>query len=522
MMRGYRWLRSRSQIESIAALHSALTATPVELPANAFSPQLFGAAIDRAELVLRQSLLARVGGPGLTKAWLTTLGRPGSRVVHPLPAEWRQALRDHGVVVDDFRCGLLWACYVLMFFAHGVFESGGLMLACLRASFSKSQTPYRRSAHFDGLSAGNLPRPCSDGRSHDIVSWYTRWSERASHLDVLTHTVKSVGPTVIDEIPLVPVSSPLAPLAKLGASMRLVLFTAGAIARSAWDLIRGRWWHALLFREVVRAAMVRLQDPRRLAVDYLFHNSGWIYRPLWTYEAERAGSRVLFYFYSTNCEAFKDARGYPDISYGYRAMSWSHYLAWDHWQADFIRRAVGADVKVSITGPIWFHSSAVEMPHPGPRAVAVFDVQPFRVSLYRRLGMPIEYYVPDVACRFLLDISEAVNELGGEMVLKRKREIGRLLHSRYRKVVEGLARSSAITTIDPEISALRVIEGCAAVISMPFTSTALLGRELNKPSIYYDPFGVIQKDDRAAHGIDVVCGPRELRAWLSTAVAQSQ
>jgi polysaccharide biosynthesis PFTS motif protein len=50
---------------------------------------------------------------------------------------------------------------------------------------------------------------------------------------------------------------------------------------------------------------------------------------------------------------------------------------------------------------------------------------------------------------------------------------------------------------------------------MPFTSTALIGRELGKPSIYYDPFGQIQKDDRAAHGIKVVTGEKELHDWMS-------
>jgi polysaccharide biosynthesis PFTS motif protein len=50
---------------------------------------------------------------------------------------------------------------------------------------------------------------------------------------------------------------------------------------------------------------------------------------------------------------------------------------------------------------------------------------------------------------------------------------------------------------------------------MPFTSTALLGREMGKPSIYYDPHGLVQKDDRAAHGIPIVTGPDELHAWIA-------
>jgi polysaccharide biosynthesis PFTS motif protein len=55
-------------------------------------------------------------------------------------------------------------------------------------------------------------------------------------------------------------------------------------------------------------------------------------------------------------------------------------------------------------------------------------------------------------------------------------------------------------SIEPDISAIRVIKKSYAVISMPFTSTALLGKQLGKSSIYYDPSGMVQKDDRAAHG----------------------
>ena len=49
---------------------------------------------------------------------------------------------------------------------------------------------------------------------------------------------------------------------------------------------------------------------------------------------------------------------------------------------------------------------------------------------------------------------------------------------------------------------------------MPFTSTALLGRELGKPTVYYDPDGLLQKEGQPAHGIEILSGPNELRVWL--------
>ena len=68
--------------------------------------------------------------------------------------------------------------------------------------------------------------------------------------------------------------------------------------------------------------------------------------------------------------------------------------------------------------------------------------------------------------------------------------------------------------VDPSIPAEEIIKESVAVISMPFTSTAILGKMMNKPSIYYDPVGVIEKDDRAAHGLEVLSTKQELNEWF--------
>jgi len=87
-------------------------------------------------------------------------------------------------------------------------------------------------------------------------------------------------------------------------------------------------------------------------------------------------------------------------------------------------------------------------------------------------------------------------------------------HLSYIKFVERMGRWDKVITIDPDTSAFKLIEKCSAVISMPFTSTALIARELGKPSCFYDPTGLIQRDDRAAHGIPIMIGRVELQAWL--------
>ena len=150
-------------------------------------------------------------------------------------------------------------------------------------------------------------------------------------------------------------------------------------------------------------------------------------------------------------------------------MNWPHYLVWDDCQADFVRRAVGIEANVSIVGPIWFSTSASEMPALPPRAFAVFDVQPMRDAYYNTLGIDFDYYTPEVGCKFLSDSYKVVEGGGCKLVLKRKREIGKLAHPLYRNRIKELERLSSFVEVEADSDASQIIEHAIAVISMPFT-----------------------------------------------------
>jgi polysaccharide biosynthesis PFTS motif protein len=191
-------------------------------------------------------------------------------------------------------------------------------------------------------------------------------------------------------------------------------------------------------------------------------------------------------------------------------------LVWDEYQADFIKRAIGSSYNIYIVGPIYFSDSSKQFILPDSiEVISVFDVQPVRDSIYQFLGLPVEYYIPETSKQFLSDIHGVLKGKGVKMILKRKRNIGKLVHSGYSNFLSKLAKSEYLLEADPDLSARRIIEKSTLVISMPFTSTAIIAKELGKPSIYYDPHGMIQKDDRAAHGIQVVSGYKELENWIS-------
>jgi len=519
IMRGYRFLKESNQLGLIAAVTNELANVRFIRIDHRKLKFFFGAGAEKAELIIRQKLFKRNTSFGLNKALLYSLGANGSSVIYPMPRLWQEVVARYGFRVARMRCSLAWIGYIGIFWGYGVLSIAKYLCVSLYEIIRPHLPVLCRYAYFEGLTAYHLPQPCRDSRSHDIITWYAHWEGKAEHLDVLCHGVENTKNCNVGGLPVVFNPHPLPPLDTLAGLVRFAGWAFTAVLRSIFDLLKGRWWSATLLVEFAKAAMIRFQMSDKLARDYMFHISGWIYRPLWTYEAEKKGSRIIQYFYSTNYESFKDSKGYPLQTSGWPAVNWPLFLVWDEGQADFVRRAIsesGEDVTANIkaVGPIWFQSSSVEMPELPVGSVAVFDVQPFRSSRYQTFGLSKEYYIPKIANQFLLDIHTVIRECKGVMVHKCKRNVGKIIHPKYENLVKILAEADNVFQIEPEISVIRAIEGCFAVISMPFTSTALLGRELGKPSVFYDPYGIAQKDDRAAHGIQVLCGKDELRDWL--------
>lgn len=512
-MRGYRLLRQSGRIDLVHNLKSAITKRDLGIEKQYFSPTLLFGAWESSELALRQYLLVRCAGVDLNSALLVSVARPDAGVIYAMPRQWRLLVEEYGFRVSHARCALLWGVFVCKMFVVGIVRSVNAIAFFGKVSRTRSGfNPVY--AYFVDLVSTNLPNNKNGVCSHDIVSWYLQWPKRSINISCIRHGVIGFQEVNISGCDIQYQASHLPPLLGVWDVMRYMSWMLRAAFVAGADLLRGRWWHSVLLNQAAGAAHANLLPLDELAREYWFHNSSWIYRPIWTYEVERRGADIYFYFYSTNAETFKRLNGFPAPYYGYEAMSWPRYLVWDDYQADFVRRVAVADARIDVVGPIWFQSNSEVLECFDSQSIAVFDVTPTRASWYRILALDTEFYVPETVNPFLEDICDAVRQLGCQVLWKRKRDIGRSAHPRYRTCAERLGKSGNVTLVDPGVSALRVIEASAVTISLPFTSTALLARQMGKPSAFYDPTGSVQADDRAAHGIPVLSGPTELDAWL--------
>lgn len=512
-MRGYRSLKAADELDRIKLIKDKLASTPLPNLQEKSSELIFGAGLNQTELIIKQYLLIRIADLKFNRTLLYAIGRPEKKLGYSFPPEWLAIIRKFGFKVSGFWSAVYWNVFLFKMIAYGVVKFI-LILGESVGLFFRDKLKYGRYVFFCDIGQNNHPVSKKDSTSYDIITWYWQRFGNYKNLERVGQSAKGTVSGTVNGIQIEKFQSALPPLENLYLLVKFMAWFIIALTLVFIDVFRGRWWHPLMFAESILASKARLIKRESLAIEYLFHNSGWLYRPLWTYEAKKRGSEISLYFYSTNIETFKRPEGYVLQANNWNLISWPHYMVWDKYQASFIEKFKEPGANISIVGPIWFQCGSTVLPPLPKRSVAVFDVQPMRDALYETLGLDFEYYTPLVCNQFMLDILEALKKNDGTLVHKRKRKLGKLIHYKYRNLLTKLEAHSCFIGIDADIPAQKVIENCSAVISMPFTSTALLAKQSGKPSVFYDPYGLIQKDDEAAHGLRVICGSAELNDWL--------
>jgi polysaccharide biosynthesis PFTS motif protein len=512
MMRGYIQLKRESRIGVVRNLKSALVDCRHNVVDKQSSPIIFGIAVQSPERTVRQYMMAHFAGATMNRAILHLLGSKCPLVL-PLPRAWQSIFTSQGLKVNHWASTLAWYTTIVKYFGRSILIALQLLLRLIAAQ-SKPLVPSHY-AYFHDLTVDNLPLPIRQGCSYDICSWYAQWNGRVRSVEYVRHNVRRTVPVKAGELQ-VEYSDP--PFLLLRGIPEIIWFTGWlliATLLSAIDLLRGRWWHALMLGEAAKAKAVSLCTPEQLALDYLFHFSGSSYRPLWTYEAEKHGARIACYFYSCS-EQPKLKSGYESQDFEWGAANWPLYLVWDEYQAMQLRRSISLMPNIQITGPIWFSDSIEDSLKIPSRSIAVFNIEAHRPALHFGFST-LEDYVsahPDFNERFLWDVQQVLAEQSLIMAFKRKREIGERQRKRDKKLYKEISAQENVVMVKPSLAALNLIKQCEGIISFPFTSTALYLREHNIPSAYYDPTGWIQPDDRAAHGIPILIGIGELRDWV--------
>jgi len=468
-----------------------------------FPKHLLNGGRVNAELSVRQYLSGRILGLAFNKSILYSIGA-NKPVRYPLPKEWRNTLMSQGIDVNNFVSALLWHIYCFLDWGKGFLHGVRSILFLLKKSPELGRHIYFNDINYNCIS--------SDLRANNIINWYFQWSGKTEGLESACHSVKTKSNFRLGEINIIQTDG-LPKIRKL--KLLQYIFSVVYLTIYSFFSLVSRHTFSFFLEEMLKFKRADLANIEDFSKDYLFHNSTPFYRPIWTYSAEEKGSRVLFYFYSTNNEAFLPKDGSPEKTL-WHLISWPHYLVWDKFQADFIKRFNRHNSIIEEVGSIWFSSYQMSLDTP-MESIAVFDVTPFRPAVYISHGADVDYYIYNNSNQFLSDIQFILGNNNITMLHKMKR-IHKWIHKKYIRRVRQLNKEYNYIEVHPNIDALQIIQQTKACISMPFTSTALIAKLEGKPSVYYDPSGLVQihSTKEAAHGIPVLSSIDELQEWVKS------
>ena len=316
------------------------------------------------------------------------------------------------------------------------------------------------------LQHNNLPDK-GENKQHDIISWYNNSKIKNPKIKEIWVQAK-VNKKYNPESGLIVSQNNFPKIKKISIFITRVIISFFV---TIYGISIGRWWYGYLYRESISLHYTSLISSDILANDYYFHNSGWFFKPLWTYEVEKKGSNVILYFYSTNMKVFKFNEYNQDETYGLKIMSWKRFLVWDQFQEDYLKQfcPTASFVKIgylNFSGMIYVKASNINK-----KILSVFDVTPTRKLKYMSLGYAIPpYYSEENNLRFLEDISQIINTKNWLLLWKPKRWVDSKFISNSFKKKQFLLTEKNFSKVNPDISANSLVKNSDIVISMPFSS----------------------------------------------------
>ena len=490
---GYRKAKREKKLKELEVIRDELTGLELNISNK------------KLELSLRQFLLRYLVSFRFNIAIFHAINddRP---IIYPLPKEWILLLRKKGFRVNFLLSSIL--LYILsIFFFLKSFKTFFNYLIYFNDNFPKSEYVYFH----------NIPEYClpiDNENSYDVFSWYNKKyiKEKLIKPDIFVKfNFKKNEYTKNFKIKYSKYPYPsLTSFNKLIFIINYFLLFFKIVI----NIFLFNYKKIILTDERVHEIYVKRLEKKNLAYEYLFNIGDFIYRPLWTYEIENF-SKITLYNYSGSFLGHKRLGTYPPDEVGLKSINWPNILQWSEKYNIFLEERVNQKLNLKLVSPIWLHDKKIYLNlKNNKKTISVFDVPPS--SILRKCELNANLYrTTNCSKKFLNDIVKFSKEFNIDIYFKNKRKLdNRYTSKSYQIFLEKLVSQDLINFIDPITSPFRLIEETDMNISIPFTSTSLVGKYLNKPSCFYDPMIILDKQDRATQGVDLLKGEEELKNWF--------
>jgi polysaccharide biosynthesis PFTS motif protein len=169
----------------------------------------------------------------------------------------------------------------------------------------------------------------------------------------------------------------------------------------------------------------------------------------------------------------------------YRQSNINRNYVWSEQQIEFVSAITGVESEDLGSLVFYLMEPPIFTRSQNPFTLTIFDVTPFSQT-----GED-EFYSFSVCSNFLLDLLKIVKDLEKELniqiriQIKSKRERSEKHDERYFDLLHSLVNDYSIVLVSENANLYNLIFDSDLVVSIPFTSPALIARELRVPSCYF-------------------------------------
>lgn len=282
------------------------------------------------------------------------------------------------------------------------------------------------------------------------------------------------------------------------------------------SLLRLNWVNSFLFFEATKSKLFNFAESKDTIEIFLCPYNGSLSKSLWQIDCKNKVKRSYLYFYSTNGDGIKTKYGFPNNNSNWADTNFDNYLVWDKYQKKtLLENSNLIKSKISSIGPMLnqtqYRKQNLTLPD---NYISVFDITPVRLS--SNLTNIFSIITPNYMNKFLKDILDVCQDLDLNMIHKKKKQINtKLLSKKYYNFLNLLEKNKRYLSLENNISVEYLIKNSKLVISFPYTSTSIIAKKLGVPTIYYDPSGLIDINEKNfSHGIDVLNNTADLKNFI--------
>ncbi len=455
--------------------------------------------------IINQNLWRELGENKLQKKLLIFFYNQ-KPLIHPLPVEWINILELNGVKINKFYCKSLYKFFIFKKLIISIIK----IFIKIISSSSQNKNSNKNKIYFHDFEFETMPKGKFD--KFNFIEWFFNKFQLDINNFIVYHNSKKFEDKIKNKNFIF-----LKKQIYLNSSIRVYCNffykCFGCIFSSLRDLIFKNHVNLIILPELIDCQIIKSNN-QKFCDYHIFNISNLIHRPLWTYELQKYDSKYYLIFYSINqCLYSYNLKKHK--YYWLNIFNWENNIVWDDYQSEVLKNSKLKNINNLIFNTIDFIDNDSVLNSDKDLFISVFDIVPYRKSTIVNINGENIFYSEKNALNFLMDICQIAKEKKINIVIKNKRDFKNNKHSKkYIRLCKTLEKEHNVIFTSKNISPRKIIKNSIGVINMPITSTAIIAKEMNKETCFYDSLSQMTNDKKILRHIKLVQGKSELRNWF--------